>query len=178
MDSIFETEHEWQYRLKSILELGYGHTVYDEMNFINSVDKDRGRLDLYVQTNEEWEHHGLFPVVGIECKLLDRQGMGWLISSRDQMKRYMNTNNIYSRDGKRHPLLNICLVATPESFHEGVVYKWGGLVNNKKAAPCCWHTMTYIFQRILLREKCSILLEKRFQSNIEGGAIKNYYLGA
>jgi len=38
-------------------------------------------------------------------------------------------------------------------------------------------TMTYIFQRILLKEGCSILLNKRFQSNFEGGAIKNYYLG-
>jgi len=174
---MFDTEKEWQLRLQSILELDYGHTVYDEMTFINSVDKDRGRLDLYVLTNPEWEHHSLFPVVGIECKLLEKQGMGWLIDSRVQMKRYVSTNSIYSRDGQRYPPLSICLVATPESFHDGVVYKWSGIVDNKKAGRCCWETMTFIFQRILLKVNCSILLRKRFQSNIEGGAIKNYYLG-
>lgn len=174
---MFETEEEWQYRLKSILELDYGHTVYEEMTFINSTDKDRGRLDLYVQTNPEWEHHIVFPVIGIECKLMEKRGMGWLIDSRVQMKRYVNENSVYSRDGQRYPTISICLLATPESFYEGYVYEWGGMVNNQKAAICCWHTMTFIFQRILLKEKCSILLNKRFQSNLEGGAIKNYYLG-
>jgi len=174
---MFESESEWQYRLKTIFELDYGHTVYDEMHFINTKNKDRGRLDLYVMTNPEWEHHEVFPVIGIECKLLEKQGMGWLIDSQKQMSRYVNPDSIYSRDGQRYPNLEICLIATPESFYDGVVYKWNGTVNNSRAGRCCWETMTYIFQRMLLKSKCSILLEKRFQSNVEGGAIKNYYLG-
>ena len=174
---MFEYEKDWQDRLKTILELDYGHVVYEEMNFINAEHKDRGRLDLYVQTNPEWEHHNIVPIVGIECKILEKQGLGWLIDSRIQIKRYVNKHSVYSRDGKRYPPLSICLVATPESFHEGVVYKWNGIVDNKKAGRCCWETMTFIFQRILLKINCSILLRKRFQSNIEGGAIKNYYLG-
>ncbi len=138
----------------------------------------KGYLDLYVSTRSDWPHHALFPVVGLECKVPDLAGMGWVISSRDQMRRYINPGNRFIRNGEIYPPLSICLVATPESWHEGFLYKWCSVLHkNRKTGPCCWETMTFIFQRILLKENCSILLNKRFQSNKQGGPIRNYYLG-
>jgi hypothetical protein len=171
----FESEQEWRDRLKSILLLDYGHSVLTEVSYRNP--EDRGRIDLYVRTSSRWAAHPLFPVIGIECKLLAGQGMGWLIDSADQMRRYMRQDNLFKKDGRLLDPPSICLVATPESWHEGIVYRWNGSVSNGGAKICCWETMTHIFQRILLKSGCSILLNKRFQSNKGGGPIRNYYLG-
>ena len=173
----FETEQKWRERLKAILELDYGHTVYEEVSWRNSDDK--GRLDLYVITRDGWPDHRTFPVIGIECKNLAQQGMGWLISARDQMRRYINPRNVYMRHGERLDPPSICLVATPESWHDGVVYRWNGFLplSKQHADLPCWETMTFIFNRLLMKDGCAILLDKRFQSNAEGGAVKNYYLG-
>jgi len=171
-------EQIWKKRLGSIIELDYGHTVYEEVYFKNTRTNEKGYIDLYVVTCKNWEYQGLFPILGIECKVLDDAGMGWLIDSRSQMRKYMKKDNIFKREGQEFPPLSICLVATPESWQEGVVYKWNGTLSatKRRAQQCCWETMSFIFQRILLKEKCSILLNKKFQSNKEG-PIKNYYLG-
>lgn len=172
---MFESEAKWRERLKSILELDYGHQVFEEVYFKN--DHDKGYVDLYVLTHPDWEHHDTFQRIGIECKLLERAGMNWLISSGEQMRRYMDSSNVFHYNGQRFEPLDICLVATPESWHEGFVYKWNGQLSSGPAKPCCWESITFIFQRILLKNGCSILLNKRFQSNKEGGPIRSYYLG-
>ncbi len=170
----FESEQEWRDRLKSTLELDYG-AVLPEVAYRNQ--DDRGRIDLYVRTSTRWAAHAIFPVIGIECKLLAGQGMGWLIDSAEQMRRYMRPDNLFKKDGHLLDPPSICLVATPESWHEGVIYKWNGSFPDGRAYPCCWKTMTFIFERFLLKEGFSILLDKRFQSNKGGGPIRNYYLG-
>jgi len=168
----YDSEKLWQMRLKSIFELDYEHRVFEEVSFKN--EEEKGRLDLYLVTSETWEFQRLFPYIGIECKVFYSQGMGWLINSASQMRKYCNPKNIFKKDGIELPPLSICLVATPESWHEGYVYKWNG--PEASGHDCCWKTMTFIFERMLLKESCSILLNKKFQSNKEG-SIRNYSLG-
>jgi hypothetical protein len=169
----YDTEENWKDRLANILQSDYGHTVFTEVSYRNGTDK--GRIDLYVITNKSWRNNELMPIVGIECKILSKQGMGWLINSAHQMQRYMQPGCIYYRDGKVIASPSICLVATPESWHEGYVYKWPG-AHNIDTKECCWKSMNFIFEHMLMKHKCSVLLKKHFHSNIRGGAIETFYL--
>lgn len=170
----FENEAAWEDRLTKIMAFDYGHEVYNQIHYRNG--KDRGILDIYVITSPEWEHQKTFPVIGIECKLPKKQGMGGIIDSVLQMKRYMSPDCMYYQNGRRIESPSICLIATPESWHESEVYIWTG-DGTFRTDPCCLYTMTYLFERILMKNRCSILLNKRFHSNIEGGAIRSYYMG-
>lgn len=172
---MFETESEWQERLGNILRADYQHDVYPEVVFKN--DADTGRIDLYVMTHPDWIHHDIFPNIGIECKLLEKEGMNWVTASIQQMRRYSNPNNTFWYNGSKLPALDICLLATPESWHEGIVYQWKGQLRSGPAGEQAWDAITYFFERVLMLYGCSILLDKRFHSNIGGGPIRSYYLG-
>lgn len=186
-------KQEFEFKRKLAEQLAkppYSHRVYSHENPNEfSIHGAKGYVDLYVETNPDWPHHDDFPVLGIETKVA--RSMGWLIEAIEQVHKY-NTdlrNAIYTIKGKRVPAPNIFLVATPESWGEGYLYKWmppelqafSSDMEDKvtKAARWgAWHSLTFLYERLLMKHGASILRPGMFFTNMHGnnGAITGYRL--
>jgi hypothetical protein len=170
----------------------YNHIVYQHENPCEfSIHNAKGWVDLYVQTNPEWEHHKKFPILGIETKIA--RNMGWLIDAIEQVDKYSTDlkNARYEIEGKQVPAPTIFLVVTPESWEEGFIYKWypPEFQNTFSLDPLLkkyqegqyfgsWFTMTFFYERLLMKHGASIIRRGSFFTNMFGnhGAVTRYGL--
>lgn len=169
----------------------YNHKVFFHENPNEfSVHGARGWVDLYIQTNPKWRYHHLFPAIGIETKVA--KGLGWLIDAIEQVGKYDTDlkQAIYTINGKRVPTPSLFMVATPESWAEGHLYRWMP-PEFQSTSPTLetpeveamrygsWFTLTFVFERLLMRHGATVLRrEGVFYTNRNGnhGAVTKYSL--
>jgi hypothetical protein len=181
----FKDEYDFQMKLCSIFENEpYNHTVY--VDRIKQGYGDYGyelkqfgmrgtrcRIDVYMRTSPEWEHHELFPVIGIELKASRSLGKS-VVEAFGQVKKYSEElpHATYTINGQTVPTPNIYLLATPESFYEGHIYKWpfpsaipyteAKRVENPESG---WIGITEFCNKLLMKHGAAVLREKYFITN-------------
>ena len=147
-------EEEFEERISNILTKEYQHKVTRQVRYKSS--DGNGRLDLYVETNPQWEHHQPFPVIGVELKL--STSLGPIIDVLSQVERYAKSRTTGDYGSLFPPRL--ILFCTPDSWYRGVVYAW----KNIKWKECleCPHgnghiEATDLFEKVLMKVGCSLI---------------------
>lgn len=166
-------EAEFRYRVANVLSHEpYCHRVYfHEGDYENkfSVHKVRGYVDLYVVTNEAWEHHSKFPVIGIETKLA--VDLGWVRSTIRQIDKYVRARNEaeYRINGEKVPPPTIFLICTDDSFYEGQVFLWKPPdLTDEHERRGAWKAITEFLDRELWEVGAAILRRNYFMTNMFG----------
>lgn len=167
----------------------WGHRVFfHESPNEFSVHGGKGWVDLYVQTNPDWEHHDKFPVLGVETKLA--KSIGWLVEAIGQVGKYNSDlkTATYTIQGKVVSTPTLFLVVTPDSWEDGWLYKWlppelqPFKPEMKKQAEDmqwgCWFGLTTLYERLLMKNGATLLRRSGFFTNMHGnhGAVTRYDL--
>jgi len=171
---------------KELSKPPFNHKVYfHEAPNEFSIHGARGWVDLYVETNQEWEHHDKFPVIGIETKIA--KSMGWLIDAIEQVDKYNGDLKTakYTIQGKEIRVPELFLVVTPDSWQDGFIYEWtpAELQGQGEKAEAMrwgsWFSLTILYERLLMKHGATVLRKEGvFYTNLHGnhGAVTRYRL--